>query len=1251
MHRIANLPSEDPNENLAFIEQPEAPVLFLTSATSDITALSNIFETNPNHSLIGKIRAIDISLLSSNAQIDHYLNTTAKNSSIIAIRFLGSRSDWAYGFEQIKIWSLKNNNRKLLIVSGTRDQLVELNGLSTYKYKTTLYIGELLSTGGMNNMNYFLSFLNNSLLNNYENISTYEIERQEDPYKWNWKNDSGVKIGLIFYSSILNSGDNKFALSILKIFRAYGLCPRAVWVSSLKKTKVQESLLNIFSKEKIESVATLTSFASVDFDNPFHDSQIWDKLKVPVFQLLTSSRSRKSWNNSFKGLNSIDFSLQVVMPELDGRITTKISSYKSLGRLHYELSSPIYTLKPDHRNIHWIVRLIKSWVTLRKTSNYNKKISIVLSNYPIKDGRLANGVGLDTPESLFNILSILNAEGYDLGDFYKINNSEVLIKSILNARTNSVETSTKKPLAFLSIDNYLKYWKRFPKKARLEIERDWGDPIQAIDKENSGFAIHGIKLGKIYILIQPSRGYTEDNLQDIHSPVITPPHRYIAQYLWVEYISGTNAVIHLGKHGTLEWLPGKSVGLSNSCFPQLIAPTLPYLYPFIVNDPGEGSQAKRRTHAVIIDHLTPPLARASLDENLSKLEYLLDEYYDSIDLNSERQEILKEKIDILIEDLNLQNIISEGYLHQLKNKNYDKYNNLDSYLCEIKETQIKTGLHIFTQLPSIEKLSELVLSISNCPSINRKGLTQFLTNKLGISIDPWNDIEGDLIDEKDKLILHNHTSKLFRIKGDYISWINSQGLQIAIILVNASLSVNSNTYNKILIKEFYELINVEPIDPYIKSIINNVINPLIYSVKKEKKSLIEALNGKRVSSGPSGAPTRGNIDVLPTGKNFYSVDLRGLPTEAAWDLGKRSALQILELYLLETGNNLKTLAMSVWATSTMRNGGEDISQLLYLLGVQPIWDANTKKMIDIEVIPISVLNRPRVDVTLRISGLFRDAFPHLIDLVNIAQYKIRHLNESENQNPYAFSAKNGGSQSRIFGSSPGGYGTGLQELINLGSWDSEKDLSDCYTNFSKWNYANSEIASIDYYGLIETLSNVEVVLHSQDNREHDLLDSDDYYQFQGGLTAAVKNLSGKKPKVYFADNSKFGRPRVHKLEKEIDKVVRSRLLNYKWINGMKDHGYKGAFEMSASLDYLFAYDATTQSIPKWCYSEITKVWLRNESNIDFFMKNNPWALRDITERLLEAKNRNMWNATQYELNFIKELLLKSEQLIEQANYK
>jgi len=533
----------------------------------------------------------------------------------------------------------------------------------------------------------------------------------------------------------------------------------------------------------------------------------------------------------------------------------------------------------------------------------------------------------------------------------------------------------------------------------------------------------------------------------------------------------------------------------------------------------------------------------------------------------------------------------------------------------------------------------LLLCLARAPLAEGPGLTQALAMDLGLELDPWADAEEGPLACLDRERLEALGVSGARHGGDGVAWLEDQ----ALALIAGLLAQAQGTAT--------EAMTPAP-GPATAAVLERVARSLLPNLLRcgeaERQAFLRGVAGGRIAAGPSGAPTRGRPDLLPTGRNFYSVDLRGLPTETAWDLGRRSAELLVDLYLQEEGEPLRQLALSVWGTATMRNGGEDIAQALALLGIRPIWDGPTRRMVDLEAIPLASLGRPRVDVTLRISGLFRDAFPQLVAWFNRATALVAGLEEAEQDNPLAAAAQREGGQSgRVFGSAPGAYGAGLQALIDSGNWDERGDLAEAFLAWSGWRYEGSGVAVADRSGLEQRLAAVQVVLHNQDNREHDLLDSDDYYQFQGGLSAAAERLQGQAPALWFADHSRQQRPRVHRLEKELDKVLRSRLLNPRWIEGMRAHGYKGGFELAASLDYLFAYDASTGRVPDWSYGAICDTWLGDARTLAFLRQANPWALRDMAERLLESHHRGLWEgASPQQLDQLRQLVLDSEALVE-----
>ena len=705
----------------------------------------------------------------------------------------------------------------------------------------------------------------------------------------------------------------------------------------------------------------------------------------------------------------------------------------------------------------------------------------------------------------------------------------------------------------------------------------------------------------------------------------------------------------MGKHGNLEWLPGKSLALSSSCYPEVALQTIPNIYPFIVNDPGEGSQAKRRSQAVIIDHLTPPLTRAELYGGLEKLEALIDEYYEAQSLDPTRLNIISDRITKLVQQENLDEDLG---IQPTDTQSLAQFLSVaDGYLCELKEAQIRDGLHIFGECPQGEQLRDLIIAIARSPSYNRIGITQALAKDFGLDFDP-------LLNE-DREIGKWGNREIGRW-GEKLQQTRNTGDAIA-ILEEIAIDLIDDLLNN----------NPLPLTPYPLPLtldqiqwIQQTLLPNLIKSDREIINLLKALNGEYIPSGASGAPTRGRPEVLPTGRNFYSVDVRGIPTETAWDVGSAAAEAVIERYTQENGEYPQSLAISVWGTSTMRTGGDDIAQVMALMGVRPVWDGISRRVVDFEVLPASLLNRPRVDVTVRVSGFFRDSFPNIINLLNKVTQTVASLPETANINPLSAqvqteqqllqargidpkTARQRASY-RVFGSKPGAYGAGMQGLIEAQNWQSDEDLARAYLNWSSYAYDGSGQGYAVPESFQRRLKQLQIVLHNQDNREHDLLDSDDYYQFQGGMTAAVRSLTGKNPEVYFGDNSQPSNPRVRKLTEEIARVYRSRVINPKWIKGVMRHGYKGAFEMAATVDYLFAYDATANCVADHMYEGVAKAYIFNEQVQNFIQTKNPWALRDMSERLLEAHQRGLWqNVEQQTIDDLKAIANQAEAKIEE----
>ena len=1251
MHRLAATPGEAGDEGLTFVEQPPAPVVFLSSAATDLAALDALLSREP--SLLGQaLRGLHLAALAHPAVIDHYVSGTLAAARVVVVRLLGGRGHWSYGLEQLQAWQRQSSGRQLLVLAGTADEERSLAELGSVEPDLALALARGLREGGEANLRALIQMLRQLLAGGTPEPP--EPQPCPDPLPHDWRADPGARVGLILYRALHQAGDLGLVEATCAALRAEGLAPRALWVSSLRDPAVQSGVGDLLEREGVQLVICCTSFASVRQEEAGLGAPLWERLGVPVLQLLTSSRPEASWRESSIGLAPLDLSLQIALPELDGRITTRVGAFREPVSSSEALATGLSRQRRDPERLGWIAALAAAWCRLRATPAPERRVALVLANYPTRDSRLANGVGLDTPASTAAALGWLQEAGYQLEGPLPTD-GDALIRALLAGRSNDPASGHRPALAHLPLDTYETWYRQLPAEGRRRLEAQWGPPAADADLESEGFPVQGLRFGNVVVLIQPDRGVDRDPARTYHCPDLPPTHAYLARYLWLRQCFGAHVVVHVGKHGNLEWLPGKGVGLSSACFPEWALGPLPHLYPFIVNDPGEGSQAKRRAQAVILDHLTPPLGRAGLHGELLALEGLLEEYWQAVELGGERAAGLCQQLLKRLAELELPQATERvAALANADDGPEGRIAAADGYLCELKEAQIRLGLHVYGHLPPRQRLAELLLCLARAPQEGGPGLTQALALDLGLDLDPWADPEEAPLAPSDRERLlalpAEPASAGLRHVGDGVARLEAEALRLVLAVVDAAPGVQEEASPPL---ESACALPGDATGAALERLRGRLLPALLACGQAERAALLTGLAGGRIAAGPSGAPTRGRPDLLPTGRNFYSVDLRGLPTEAAWDLGRRSAALLLDLHLQEQGEDLRTLALSVWGTATMRNGGEDIAQALALMGVQPVWDGPSRRMVNVELIPLAVLGRPRVDVTLRISGLFRDAFPQLVGWFNRACRLVAAAEEPMEDNPLAAAARLEGETGRVFGSAPGAYGAGLQALIDGGQWEGRQELGEAFLAWSGWRYdGDAEApgglrAEADRGGLERRLQAVQVVLHNQDNREHDLLDSDDYYQFQGGLSAAVETLRGEAPALWFADHSRSARPRIHRLEKEFDKVVRSRLLNPRWIEGMQSHGYKGGFEMAASLDYLFAYDAATGRVPDWSYGALCDRWLAEPEVLAFLRRSNPWALRDMAERLLEAHHRGLWDrASAEQLDRLRALVLDSEALVE-----
>jgi cobaltochelatase CobN len=1229
MHLLAAQPGAiDDGSQAVELGQTPGDILFLSAADTELACLAAA--RAELGAAFPSLRLANLMHLAHNLSIDLYVDEVVAHAKLVVVRLLGGVGYWPYGVEQFTA-QCRQRGIPIAFMPGDDQPDAELDQISTVSREALHRLWRYRIHGGADNDRNFLLFAASLIGEDHPWQPPRPLLRaglywpgmsgpglEEIRSEWT----PGAPVApLVFYRALLQAGNLAPVDGLIAALRRQGINPLPVFVSSLKDSFSAELLDSLLAKAPPAIVLNTTAFA-VSSPGAARRKTPFDRVDCPVLQVVFAGGTEAAWRENSRGLSPRDLAMNVVLPEVDGRILSRAVSFKTEARYDKgaQISVTAYEARPDR--IDFVARLARGWCRLRATPANERRIAIVLANYPNRDGRIGNGVGLDTPESVAILLAALSKAGYRVEA--PPADGAALIDRLLAGATNDLSRrSQAADRARLSRDAYERFFATLPVAVRDEITERWGPPDDDPFFEDGAFILSIIECGNIVIGIQPSRGYDIDPVQSYHDPALPPPHRYLAFYAWLRGEFDVQAVVHMGKHGNLEWLPGKAVVLSEDCFPEAAFGPLPHLYPFIVNDPGEGTQAKRRAQAVILDHLPPPLTRAESYGPQKDIEALVDEYYEAAGLDPKRLTLLRRQI----LDLTRSTGLDKDTGIREKDDAETALGKLDNYLCELKEMQIRNGLHIFGRSPAGGLLDDLLVALTRIPRGDGEGgdgsLLRALAQDLNLGeFDPLDCPLGAPWKGPRPEALRRQGNDPWRTAGDTVERLEC----LALSLVRGEERVENGEWLRAgaVLAEICER-----------------IRPAVEACgAAETDSLLRGLNGRFIEPGPSGAPTRGRLDTLPTGRNFYSVDNRTVPTPAAWLLGWKSASLLVEHYRQTHGAWPATMVITAWGTSNMRTGGEDIAQALALLGVRPSWDAASRRVTGFEVLPLSVLDRPRVDVTLRISGFFRDAFPEQIDLFDSAVRAVAMRDEPAKENPLAARVAReaaeltaGGSDAaaarrraatRIFGSKPGAYGAGLQALIDERGWETEADLARAYVAWGGYAYGDGAEGRAEHRLFETRLTQVEAVVQNQDNREHDLLDSDDYYQFEGGATAAVRHLSGEQPTVYHNDHSRPERPKIRTLDDEIGRVVRARAVNPKWIAGAMRHGYKGASEMAATVDYLFAFAATTGLVADHHFDLVYDAYIADPAVRDFLLERNRAAAREIAERLLEAQERGLW---------------------------
>ena len=1219
--------------------QTPGDIVVLSAADTELASLAaargTLGETFP------AVRLANLMQLSHHASVDLYCETVVAGARLVIVRLLGGKSYWPYGVEQI-VETCASTGAALALLPGDDQPDPELAAYSTVDAETCRRLWSFLLHGGAANAGSFLACAASLIGRRFDWREPAELPRAgiwwpglDRPglgdLRRAWAHEGPVA-ALVFYRALVQADNTAPIVALIESLGRHGIDCLPMYCTSLKDPVAAGVVESLLVESGAGIVLNGTGFAVSTPGRPAADSPL-NATDAPVLQLVFSGGNEKDWRATTRGLSARDVAMNVALPEVDGRILSRAVSFKGEARFDESTQCPLVVYEPVPDRVEFVARLAARWLRLRRTPVGRRRLAFILANYPNRDGRLGNGVGLDTPASVVALLRTLERAGYGVTDVPR--DGDRLIERLRRGPTNAA-TDGREVTVTLKLRDYRRYFDALPAEVRRRVVERWGDPRQdpfylaasgapddpGDSRDPGAFALPAFRCGNAVVGLQPARGYHIDPQSSYHDPDLVPPHGYFAFYAWLRAVEDVHAVIHVGKHGNLEWLPGKALALDETCFPEAVFGPLPHLYPFIVNDPGEGTQAKRRAQAVIVDHLTPPLTRAGTYGPLAELELLVDEYFEAAGVDPRRLKILREEI--------LSLAVHVGLDRDCGIEAADDHDTalakLDGYLCELKEMQIRGGLHVLGRSPEGEALDDLLVSMVRLPRGDGQPADASLMRALAADLDlgEFDPLSADLGERwhgPRPAALDPPSPSPWRTRGDTVERLE----HLARELVEGTAQPEPGWTRTRAVLEFVE---------------RDLRPRVVASGPSELDACRQALDGRFLAPGPSGAPTRGRLDVLPTGRNFYSVDTRTVPTPAAWKLGWQSAALLLERHRQEHGAWPKRIALSAWGTANMRTGGDDVAQALALMGVKPTWETASRRVTGFEILPLDLLDRPRVDVTLRISGFFRDAFPSQIDLFDSAARAVAALDETERSNPLAASIRAEAARLaaagadaataarragfRVFGSKPGAYGAGLQALIDERGWETEADLARAYVAWGGYAYGAGAEGAAEH-GLFEArLAGVEAVLHNQDNREHDLLDSDDYYQFEGGLAAAVEHLGGARPAVYHNDHSRPETPRIRTLKEEIARVVRARVVNPKWIAAMQRHGYKGGFEMAATLDYLFAFAATTGMVENHHFDAVYAAFMEDEAVRGFLARKNPDALREMADRFLEAVERGLW---------------------------
>jgi cobaltochelatase CobN len=1069
-------------EDAVDLGQSPGDIVILSFSDSDLGALA---AGNATRDQSLSVRLASLAQLKHPYSVDLYAERVVAKARFALVRLLGGLEYWRYGVEEMSRVA-RARGIMLAVVPGDHREDPRLDAASTLPVPELRRLWAYFQNGGSGNIGSLYGWIGTRL----GHSSPWSEPKPVPPagrYVAACRVVTEAKghVFITFYRSMVLAGDCAPIVALADALAARQIGVTALYATSLKDPSAAAILHEAITTTRPEVIVNTTAFSA----RGDTEGSVLDHADAPVLQAILAGTDENQWRANPRGLGPTDLAMNVVLPEMDGRIVTAAISCKAESPRSGALEFSRLMHRPLPTRVDFVADLAAAWVKLRKTPPQDRRIAMVLSDYPGKLGREAYAVGLDTPASVTAIVEDLRAAGYDIG---ALPDTADLMETLKGA-CRSPDSCGR---SCLTIADYKALLGTLPAPFVASLLDHWGDPAVDPALVAGAFTFKLLQPGNLVLALQPDRGHRDTRQAEYHDAALPPRHAYVAFYLWLRHRADIHALIHCGTHGTLEWLPGKPVALEETCAPEALLGPTPLVYPFIVNNPGEAAHAKRRTGAVTIGHLTPPLVAADLHGTTLEMEALFDEYASAEALDPRRATLVARK---LLDRADETGLAAESGVDLAHGQS--ALAKLDSWLCDIKEMRIRDGLHIF-----------------------------------------------------------------------------GRGADIA-------------------------------------------------CAEAERHGLLAALDGRFVPGGPAGAPSRGRQDVLPTGRNLYGTDPRGVPSRTAYELGRRAAAAVAERYAQDNGDWPRTLILDLWASATMRTAGEDFAQALAHLGVRPTWDAASGRVIGFETLPYASLDRPRVDVTLRISGLFRDIFSSQITLFDQAVRAIAGLDEDDTINPLAARRRAGKAEPlRIFGTAPSTYGIGLGRMIDSDPMAARDDLGRAYLAAGSHAYAGPLAEGVAAgTAFADRVAEADAFVHVGDMADLDVLDAQANVEAEAGFAAAAHAL-GTKPSLYHLDAGRTDRLTVRTQTEEIARVVRGRAANPRWIAGQMRHGHRGAAEIAETVDNLYAMAVMSDAVASRQFDLVFRATCGTPEVRAFLIAANGDAARAIAQRFRDAATRGLWTS-------------------------